>query len=146
MIQFSLSFTFNLRSAGMSKTTRWKGILLSIKNGSRLLSWIGWTVCTSKFLWILCVSFFRVYSDLCIPTSKIVKLRLALHKCSSFTTNDNNNKHRRKGMLQILGHIGSEHYQTSGDKRNNSKKYFQRSRKPFETKLYSRNLIKWINT
>ena len=33
-----------------------------------------------------------------------------------------NQNARRKGNLQILGNIGSGHYQTSGDKRNKSKK------------------------
>ena len=50
---------------------------------------------------------------------------------------------RRNGNLQILGHLGSWHHQTSGDERKN---YRRRTRKLPETKLWSRNLIKRINT
>ena len=52
----------------------------------------------------------------------------------------------RNGNLQILGNIGSRHHQTNRDERKNSKKYFRRTRKLLKTKLYSRNLIKGINT
>ena len=53
---------------------------------------------------------------------------------------------RRKGNLQILGNIESRHKQTRGDERKIFKKYLRRTRKLLETKLYSKNIIKRINT
>ena len=54
---------------------------------------------------------------------------------------------QRKGNLQIRGDIGSWRHQTRGDERKKKKKwYFKRTSKLLEIKLYSRNLIKGINT
>ena len=47
--------------------------------------------------------------------------------------------------LEILGNIGSKHYQKRKDL-NKLKAYLRRTRKLLETKLYNRNLIKGINT
>ena len=44
----------------------------------------------------------------------------------------------------VLGNIGSRHHQTSGDERKILKEYIRKTL--FETKLRSKNLIKWINT
>ena len=54
---------------------------------------------------------------------------------------------RRKGNLQILGHIGSWHHQTTENERKKIKKRLsQKSQKLLETKLFCRNLVKGINT
>ena len=53
---------------------------------------------------------------------------------------------RRKRNLQILGHLGGWHHQTSGNKGKIQKEYLRRTRKLLETKHNSRNLIKGINT
>ena len=54
---------------------------------------------------------------------------------------------QRKGNIQVLGNIGIGHHQTSGDEIiKNLKMYLRRTRKLLETKLYSRNLVKGINT
>ena len=50
---------------------------------------------------------------------------------------------RRKGKVQIVVNTGSGHHQISGDERKN---YKRETRKLITTKLYSRNLIKMINT
>ena len=61
------------------------------------------------------------------------------------TTKPRKNKNtRRKGNVQILGNIESRQHQTSGEKIK--KESLQSTRKLLETKLYSRNLIKGINT
>ena len=52
----------------------------------------------------------------------------------------------RKGNLQMLGNIGSGHHQISGDERIIKNEYLRRTRKAFETKQDSKNLIKGINT
>ena len=54
----------------------------------------------------------------------------------------------RKGNFQVLGNIGSGHYQTNGDerKKKNKKEHLRRTRKLLETKLYDRNFIKGINS
>ena len=48
----------------------------------------------------------------------------------------------RKGNLQVLGNMGSEHYQTNGDERKIGKMLLRRTRKLLETKLNNRILIK----
>ena len=53
---------------------------------------------------------------------------------------------RRKENLQILGSIGSRHHRTKGEKEKIKKEYLRRTRKLLETKLYSTNLMKVINT
>ena len=53
---------------------------------------------------------------------------------------------RRKRDLQILGHLGGWHHQTSRMKNKIQKEYLRRTRKLLETKLFNRNLIKGINT
>ena len=67
------------------------------------------------------------------------------------TTNDGRNSTKKsrknqKGNFQILGNIGREHHQTWEDEIKKIQKYLNRTRKLFETKLYSRNLIKETNT
>ena len=52
----------------------------------------------------------------------------------------------KKGNLQILGNTGSWYHQTSGDERKNKEECLGRTKKLLETRLYSRNLIKEINT
>ena len=51
-----------------------------------------------------------------------------------------------KWNLQILGHIGGLHHQTSEMKDMIRKENLRRTRKLLETKLSSRNLIEGINT
>ena len=61
----------------------------------------------------------------------------------------NQERIRTLGELQVMGNIGSDHYQISGDERKNKFKkneYLRRTRKLLETKPCSRNLIKEINT
>ena len=54
---------------------------------------------------------------------------------------------RRKGNLQIFGNIGSWHHQTSWDERKKIKKeYLWGTGKQLEIKLFSKNLMKGINT
>ena len=65
----------------------------------------------------------------------------------SRTNKSNSNQNaRRKGNLQILGNIGSWHHQTSKNERKILKEYLRWTRKLLEIKLYSRNLVKGINT
>ena len=69
------------------------------------------------------------------------------HDRRNQTAKSRKNKYAlRKGNLQILGNIGSWHHQTSGNERKIKKEYLRRIRKLLESKLYSRNLIKEINT
>ena len=63
-----------------------------------------------------------------------------------FTKQGRNQNTWRKGNLQILGNIGSGHYQTSADERKNEKRVYQENEKLLETKLNSGNLIKGMNT
>ena len=62
------------------------------------------------------------------------------------TKSRKNQNARRKGNLQVLGNIRNGHSQTCGDEKKIKKEYHRRTRKLFEIKLYSRNLIKGINT
>ena len=52
----------------------------------------------------------------------------------------------RKGNLQLLRNIGSEHHQISRDERKIQQESLKRTRKLFKTKFCSRNLIKGIST
>ena len=63
------------------------------------------------------------------------------------TKSRKNENARRKGNIHILVNIGSWHSQKSREGRKNQKKdYLRGTRKLLEKKLYSRNLIKGINT
>ena len=62
------------------------------------------------------------------------------------TKSRKNQNAQRKGNLQILGNIGSRHHQISGDEGKNKEELFWRARKLLETKLFSRHLIKGMNT
>ena len=59
---------------------------------------------------------------------------------------EKNQNTQRKRNLQVLGNIGIGHHQTTGDEIKIKKVYIRRARKLLQTKLYSRNLIKGINT
>ena len=61
---FSLSYIFTLWSNGVTKCPWWQVIFLSINLKSSFLVRIGWFVCISKYLRILCVSFSRMDSSL----------------------------------------------------------------------------------
>ena len=60
------------------------------------------------------------------------------------TKSVNNYNAQRRGNLEVLGNIRSGHDQTSGDERKN--KTVSQTRKLLESKLFSGNLIKVINT
>ena len=64
------------------------------------------------------------------------------------TTKPRKNRNaRRKGNLRVVGDIRSGHHQTGRDNRKKFfKEYLRRASKILENKLYSRNLIKGINT
>ena len=74
--------------------------------------------------------------------------RETTHGGRNGTTKSRKNQNlQRKRYLKILCNIGSRHHQTSGDKRKRIKKCISGKRESFiESKLYSRNLIKGINT
>ena len=69
------------------------------------------------------------------------------HDRRSQTTKSNSNQNaQRKGNLQILGILEANTIKQVEMKEKIKKEYLRRTRKLLETKLYSGNLVKEINT